>query len=338
MQNIFRILALLLCFPFIAAPSRAGDQRGSVDFRFDLSGQAQGEEVRLWIPYPVTDAAQEISEVKIGGDYAESAVYTDREHGTPMLHARWPREAASRKLTFSFTAERNKIGRSDLAARETAWDPADYARWLAPTSLGPTDGAVKELADKITAGKATVAEKARAVYEWVCENTFRDPDTRGCGKGDVCKLLDRPGGKCADISSVFVALARAAGVPSREIFGLRLGQKDGDDLTGSYHCWAEFYLPGTGWVAADPADVRKAMLKDNLKNDDPKAAELRERFWGGLDAARIKVGLGRDLDLSPKQAAGPLNYLMYPYAEVGGKPVDWLDPKTFVYSVTFRER
>ena len=117
-------------------------------------------------------------------------------------------------------------------------------------------------------------EKARAIYDWTCENTYRDPDTRGCGKGDVCALLKKPGGKCTDISSVFVALARAAGVPAREIFGIRLGKKAEEDITGWQHCWAEFYLPGYGWVPADPADVRKAMLVEKLKPEDKRTNEL----------------------------------------------------------------
>jgi hypothetical protein len=37
---------------------------------------------------------------------------------------------------------------------------------------------------------------------------------------------------------------------------------------------------------------------------------------------------GRDLLLVPRQAADPLNYFVYPYAEADGKPVEDLD-RTF---------
>jgi transglutaminase-like putative cysteine protease len=63
-----------------------------------------------------------------------------------------------------------------------------------------------KLAGKITDGKKTVLEKAKAIYDWTCVNTYRDPKTRGCGEGNICNLLANPGGKCADIHSVFVAL------------------------------------------------------------------------------------------------------------------------------------
>jgi transglutaminase-like putative cysteine protease len=166
----------------------------------------------------------------------------------------------------------------------------------------------------------------------------RDPDTRGCDTGDVCALLQKPGGKCTDISSVYIALARASGVPAREIFGIRLGKKAEEDITGYQHCWAEFYLPGYGWVPVDPADVRKAMLVEKLSPEDPKTAEAKAYFWGGIDPYRIRLALGRDLVLNPPQTGEPLNTFGYPFAQVGDHTIDWLDPANFKYKFTFKER
>lgn len=333
MQRLLHIFVYLL----FTSTTWAGPVSGNIVMEFDLSAQTVGEEAKLWIPYPVSDQNQEIGQIRIDGDFTESAVYTDRKFGTPMLFARWDKGAKSRKLYFSFAASRDEVVRRDFPALEAAWDSADYALYLAPTSLGPTDGMVGKLAEQITAGKKTVLAKARAIYDWTCENMYRDPDSRGCGPGDVCTLLDKPGGKCADIHSVYVALARAAGVPSREVFGIRQGKKDGQDITGWQHCWAEFYLPGYGWVPVDPADVRKLMLKQDLKLSDPKTAELRDYFWGGIDPYRVKLATGRDLTLAPAQQGAAVNYLMYPFAQVGDKTLDWLDPATFKYRITYRQ-
>lgn len=327
------VLCLLLC----AATAWAKDRTGVVTVDVDLSARVPGKEVKLWLPYPVSDADQSITDVKVLGNFYESAVYTDRVNGTPVLFARWGSEAQSRKLTFTFRAERREVVRRDFPLKETAWDPADYALYLRPTSLGPLDGEVKKLAERITAGKTAVLEKAKAIYDWTCENMYRDPETKGCGKGDVCALLRKPGGKCTDISSVFIALCRASGVPAREIFGIRLGKKPQEDITTWQHCWAEFYLPGYGWVPADPADVRKAMLVEKLKLDDARTRELRAYFWGGVDQYRIRLAVGRDLVLEPPQAGAPLNTFGYPYAEAGGAPLDFYDPQRFVYKITYRE-
>ena len=316
----------------------ASSRAGLVTLEVDLSAQAPAKDAKLWIPYPISDRDQKVSEIRVAGDFASSGVYTDLTYGTPMLYAEWPKEAVSRKLVFSFRVERKEVAQRNLPATEPKWNPGDYAEYLQPTSRGPIDGEVKALADRITRGKTTNLEKARAVYDWTVENMFRDPNTKGCGLGDVCQLLRKPGGKCTDISSVFIALCRASGVPAREIFSIRLGKKPEEDITTYQHCWAEFFLPGYGWVTADPADVRKAMLVEKLELDTPKTREYRAYFWGGIDPYRVVLARGRDLRLNPPQAGASLNTFGYPYAEVGGKPIDFYDPKGFSYRYTYKEQ
>jgi transglutaminase-like putative cysteine protease len=304
---------------------------------FDLSGQHAVKDVRLWIPYPVSNTDQSISNIRIDGDFADSSLHTLQDQTTQALYVEWPGASKSRQLTLSFDVSRKELRHRDLPKQDAAWQPANLAVYLEPTKLGPTDGAVKELAERIIAGKTTVLAKSKAIYDWTVENMYRDPATIGCGKGDVCYLLKNPGGKCTDISSVYVALCRAAGVPAREIFGLRLGKEATQDVTGWQHCWAEFYLPGHGWVPVDPADVRKLMLKEGVAIDTPRTVELRNYFWGGIDAYRVQLAHGRDLTLAPAQAGDALNTFGYPYAEVDGEPLDFYNPQEFVYRFEFKE-
>lgn len=333
MRRCYFIIIVVLMF--VSSNAWAGISSGRITMTIDLSGHGYDKAADLWIPYPVSNANQHISNISIEGNWSASGVYTDRVFNTPMLHARWEDGVEERKLIFSFDVTRDEVIQRDFPAKEAAWDPADYAKYLSATRLGPIDGEVKALADTIVAGQTTVLGKAKAIYDWTCENTYRDPETRGCGFGDVYRLLKEPGGKCADISSIYVALARAANVPSREIFGIRQGKKSVQDISTWYHCWAEFYLPGYGWVPVDPADVRKKMLKENLGLADEKTIAARAYFWGGIDPYRLKLSEGRDIVLNPPPSGDPINYLMYPHARVGGKTLDWLDPKTFTYSVVF---
>lgn len=334
MHKLLSLLGVLGTM-LLVSPAWSASQTGLVTMDFDLSEQPSGEEVKLWIPYPVSDQDQLISDIRVTGDYRNAAVYTEPAHGAPMLFALWDKDAKSRKLSLSFQVQRQELARRDFPAQEPRWDQADYRPYLQATRLGPTNGKVKELATTITKGQKTVRGKARAIYDWVCQNMFRDPDTRGCGTGDVSALLKNPGGKCTDISSVFVALARAAGVPAREVFGLRLGKKPQEDITQYQHCWAEFHLPGYGWVPVDPADVRKAMLVEKLTPEDPRTKTYEEYFWGGLDQYRIKLVMGRDLVLNPPQSGEPLNTFGYPFAQVDGRTIDWLAPSTFNYHFTW---
>ncbi len=336
MKRMFVLVIVLIFIPgFLFADIFPESVFGTVTMRFDLSSYPVDKDVRLWIPYPVSSAYQTISKIRVEGNYTESGVYTDKRFQTPILYARWKPGVRSRRLLFRFDAKRIEVVRRDFPARESCWNPVDYEKWLMPSSLGPTDGAVRSLAEHIVRGKISVLEKARAIYDWTCKNMYRDESVRGCGIGDVRYLLKkkRPGGKCTDIHSVFVALCRAVGVPAREIFGIRMCKKTSADITRWEHCWAEFYLPGYGWVPVDPADVRKFMLVHGLAFDDPETEKWRSYFWGAWDPYRIRLSVGRDVILNPRQAGSPLNNFGYPYAEVDGVSLDWLSPETFSYKI-----
>lgn len=305
---------------------------GNIELKLDLSDQKNGA-TKVWLPYPTSNKYQDISNLKLEGNYKNSGVYTDKKFGTTMLYAEWDKGAKSRNLTLNYSVSREEV-KLNFPTSEKPWNKDDFKIFLEATKNGPTDGVVGDLAKEITKGKTTIYDKARAIYLWTCDNMYREPKTIGCGEGDVCKLLETPGGKCADIHSVFVALCRSAGVPAREVLGSRLGKKDVQDITGWQHCWAEFYLPGTGWITVDPGDVRKLMLKKGYKNGDAGAEKLKQYFWGGIDQYRYSFGHGRDLALEPRQEDGSLNYLMYPYAEIDGKRLNYNDPKSFKYNIT----
>jgi transglutaminase-like putative cysteine protease len=112
---------------------------------------------------------------------------------------------------------------------------------------------------------------------------------------------------------LFISLARAEGIPARFEIGFPVPTGTEGTIPG-YHCWAEFFVKGVGWV---PVDISEAW-KDPKKHD---------YFFGTLDANRVQFSVGRDLTLQPKQAGGPLNYFIYPYVEVDGKPFEGIDKK-----------
>ncbi len=333
--SIFIMAAITAALP---APGRADSIHcGTVVMKFELGQYPSGKRVRLWIPFPQDGPYQEIRHVTVSGDFERREFTAAKGGEQKILYAEWGPGADSRQLNVSFDVVRKERRHREIAERG-GLDPAKFAPYLTGSSKRPVDGVVKELADKITKGHRSPLEKARAVYGWVCRNMRRDPSTRGCGKGDVCLLLGSgaPAGKCADIHSVFVALLRAAGVPAREVFGLRLGRKGVTDITQWQHCWAEFWVPGEGWVAADPGDYLKWRLGAGLLQlAVEKVLHSKEKYYfGTLPPYRVGFGVGRDVALSPPQAGPPLNYFMYPYAEVDGEPLDPLAPETFRYFIS----
>lgn len=331
-----RILWVLLCALFIfPCSSMAKERSGEVELTVTIAAPDDSKDVRVWIPYPVSNNVQDVSNVRINGNFSQSGIYGEKETGNLALYAEWATPTKDRAITLTFTATARELIKKEFPAVEPDI-PVEIKEYLKSTVFIPTDGKIKEIALHITNDKQKISEKARAVYQWVVENIVRDPNVKGCGTGEVEKVIAQRGGKCADISSVFVSVARAAGVPAREVFGLRLGKKDEEDMTGGHHCWAEFYVPGYGWVPADPSDVRKIMLANKL--DLKGAQEFVDFYFGAVDEYRITLARGgRGYYLNPRQNDGPLNYFMYPYAEVNGKSLEWLAAQTGLkYKIKFK--
>ena len=240
----------------------------------------------------------------------------------------------------------------DLTVRGTARDPGRAAleHFVRPTKLLPTDGLVKSTADEITRGARTDVDKARAIYEWIVENTRRDPQTRGCGLGDIRFILESKDfrGKCADLNALFVGLARAASIPARDVYGIRTAKSDrgykslgtsSETITKSQHCRAEVYLTGYGWVPVDPADVRKVVLEEppgNRSLDDEMVKTARTRLFGSWEMNWMAFNFAHDVEL-PGAKGGFVPFLMYPQAETDQQRLDCLDPDNFRYQITARE-
>lgn len=337
-ETVVLAILLSLTVPLLSIPrdADAKERNALVTISMNLASPPTAKMVRLWMPYPMSDGNQEITDIRIDGNFTRQGVYRERGFGNPILFAEWENVPGERTMTYAFRVARKELVSGSFPEKELLYSREEFRKELSPASVVPTDGPVKELAERITAGRTTNREKARAIYDWIVDNMHRDPNIKGCGLGEVEHLLTLLGGKCADLHSVFVGLARAAGVPSREVFGIRLPKGTEGDMTKAQHCWAEWYLPGYGWVVVDPADVRKAILERKITMEE--ARPLREYYFGAVDENRIALGTGRDLRLNPPQTGSPLNYFMYPYAEADGKPLNEdLYGFNLGYTIRFRE-
>jgi len=279
--------------------------------------------------------------VKVVKDKAESLSYFSAEFpagSMPVL------TVTSRVETKNIAVDLSAPGKAPKANK------SELQYFLQPSQLIPTDGIVKETADMVTQGAHTDIEKARAIYEWICDNTSRNPKTRGCGLGDIRFMLETKdlSGKCADLNSLFVGLARASGLPARDVFGIRvtksqLGYKSlgasSEKITKSQHCRAEVYLHQYGWVPVDPADVRKVVLEEppgNRPLDDEMVTKARKRLFGSWEMNWMAYNFGHDVNL-PGSAGKPVGFLMYPQAETANGRLDCLDPDNFKYEITSKE-
>lgn len=229
-------------------------------------------------------------------------------------------------------------------------DRSELEYFLRPTKLLPLDGIVKETAFEITRGASTELDKARAIYEWIVDNTFRNPNTRGCGRGDIRFMLESRdlSGKCADLNALYVGFARAVGLPARDVYGVRVAKSElgykslgvaSENVTKAQHCRAEVYLTNYGWVPVDPADVRKVVLEEppgNRSLSDDMVKKARARLFGAWEMNWMAYNFSHDVAL-PGSSGVPVGFLMYPQAETANGRLNSLDPDNFRYEITARE-
>jgi transglutaminase-like putative cysteine protease len=274
----------------------------------------------------------------------------DKEQALSIVSATYP-EGTKPVLTLTsvVTTKDYSVDLSKPSENHKA-SKAELDYWLQPSKYVPVDGIVLETATKATAGATTDVDKARALYAWVVQNTFRDPKVRGCGRGDIRFMLESGdmGGKCADINALYVGLARAAGIPARHVYGLRIGKSNEgykslglatDRATKGQHCRVEVYLKDYGWVPIDPADVRKVALEEppgNLALSDAMVAKAEKQLFGSWEMNWMAYNYAHDVVL-PGSAGKPVVYFMYPQAETAEGRVDPFDPDNFKYEIKSKQ-
>jgi len=126
--------------------------------------------------------------------------------------------------------------------------PADVACWLKPETLVESSNSdlARFVAKTLPGGyrsKMASYDVAQKLFEAVVAHTRYVTTT---AKPDALNALHSGHGDCGGFTSLFVACCRNAGIPARAATGMIAG-------TNQWHVWAEFYIPGFGWIPADPA-------------------------------------------------------------------------------------
>src|SRR5262249_4158232 len=143
-----------------------------------------------------------------------------------------------------------------------AADGVGTAGQLAASQFIVINDEVRRIAAEATAGKRGDLARARALYDWVYDHMQYDKSVPGWGLGDIPYCLKAGKGNCTDFHTLFIALARASGIPARWSIGFPLAYGDGrtvpatNEAVAGYHCWAEFHVRGAGWLPVDVSEAR----------------------------------------------------------------------------------
>jgi transglutaminase-like putative cysteine protease len=342
-------LALSKAVPFFAENAMSSWRTFEVTTRVEVlkpSGTTH-----IWLPAALIQNTpfQKTMANKFDAEGGSAKLTQSKQDSLGIVTATYPEHAKPVLIMTSRVSLKN-YGVDLAAPRRAHASRGELEFFLQPSKYVPTDGIVKETAQKATKGATSDIDKARAIYEWIVENTFRDPKVRGCGRGDIRFMLESGdlGGKCADLNALYVGLARAAGLPARDVYGIRVAKSElgykslgasSNVVSKSQHCRAEVYLNQYGWVPVDPADVRKVVLEEppgNRKLDDEMVSKARTRLFGSWEMNWMAYNYAHDVAL-PESSGQPLVFFMYPQAETSEGRLDPLDPDNFKYEITVKE-
>lgn len=286
-----------------AAADPAGERRFELAETIVIPAPETGQTLRAWIPLPQELPAQTVSDLDVDSPLPYR-VERDGEFGNSFLVLE-PRRPVTGPVTVTI---RYAVTRREQGAVPATLSPEERRLYTQPRGLVVVDKRIRSLARRITAGAENPEAKGRRIYDYVYAHMAYDKTAPGWGQGDTQRACEVGKGNCTDFHSLFMSLAFASGLPARFTMGLSISTTAAAGSLGkSYHCWAEFYADGKGWI---PVDISEAW-KDPAR---------KEYFFGRLDAQRITLSRGRELTLEPAQEWKPLNYFAYPYVEVGGRP------------------
>jgi uncharacterized protein (TIGR03000 family) len=297
-----------------AKPKTEASQPKTRTFLFTYSatvtGLPAGKTARVWLPVPPSNTEQEVEivskNVPPGGKIAK-----EDKHGNEILSVEAKADKDGQlplELTYRVTRKEVLGGHKGKKI-----DPDQVAMYLEPNAKVPVGGKSLELI-KDKKLPSDQLETARVLYEVVNGHMRYSKEGTSWGQGDSDWACTSGYGNCTDFHSLFMSLARAQNIPAKFEIGFPLPVKRGAGEIPGYHCWAYFRPSGHGWI---PVDISEANKNPNLK----------DYYFGNLSEDRVTFSTGRDLELVPKQAGKPLNFFIYPYVEVDGKPYDKVQKK-----------
>ena len=322
--------AFLIACSLIACLGTVAAAAGPRMFEFEYSARigplpTSGERVDIFIPIAQDGSEQEVLALDVKSSVV-GAFEFEPENGNKFWHARIDRAAGQTvDVTVLYEVARRPLARPKFDKNSRA-SLSDGERVALASSLGPDstvpiqdpvlDPILAEVKRK--ARKDTPARTARAIYDWVVDNMEYKKVGTGWGQGNTYWACSELYGNCTDFHSLFMSLARNQGIPTRFEMGFPIPEDKESGNIGGYHCWLQFYLPETGWIAVDASEASKH-------------PEQKEFLFGNQSTDKLRLTLGRDLRLGEGHEGPALNYFIYPYVEVGDEPAQVEIEKTFRY-------
>ena len=331
--------------PGVTGTDRTATFEARHEFSVDVPEGA--ERLQAWFAMPSRrDPHQRVSDWRVTAPYPTRVVRDTR--GDEFLYMEAEQPAPGRiEVVTTFTIERQEVRANLNPGKTRPHTPAELASMaadLAPSSQSVITPGIRDLATQAVGGERNPILASRRLYDAVLERVdyhVKDPkpDARktmnSSGTGSSSYTFEKCTGNCTDFHSLYAAMSRAVGIPTRAVYGSFFkGPLNGVDTDQSYHCWIEFHAPGIGWIPLDVA-VADVFTEDFQANEysRPRAdltvadgyhgpdRRLVDYYFGNIEERRVVWHRGRDLEMTdPRQAGPPLLWNPKAYVEIDGKP------------------
>ena len=282
MLSVILLLIILILSTTMVPAADDTYQRESLDLKLDVDGGfdltaaktgAKLKEVSAnLLLYPKDDYRQNVLSFNSQGAIEDGSVnffwndqvIESKEFGySALIRTGNFRKEVAEKITFP------------LILTEEEQD--EVSRYLLSTeSIDSDNPTIVNMASELVEGEDDLFKAVFLLASWVEENVEYDLNTlTETASQKASWVLENKQGVCDEISSLFIAMARAVGIPARFVSGISYTTSELFDENWQPHGWAEVYFPSVGWVSFDITfgeygyiDVTHIKLRDGFDPTD----------------------------------------------------------------------
>jgi transglutaminase-like putative cysteine protease len=302
-----------------------------VDFSVVVTPPYHTHVLKVWLPLPQSDAAQEVSGSKLSSFPTEikPVIGTEKTFGNQFAYFEFHEPQGAQIIRHQFRVKTSEL-RWNLEAAKIQpvkeWPAAFEPYRRSESQAVQVDDRFRDLVRTIVPQSRGALGDLSAVMLWANEHLIYDHHDASL-RADSVRMLTAQRGHCSDYHGFCAAMGRALGYPTRVTYGINPFPKNSPS-----HCKLEAFLPPHGWVSFDVSETQRlvqAIRKDAKLTDTEKdklAKLAADRLTSGFrDNTWFSVTRGTDYDLAPP-ASKRVPVVRTAYIEADGVALPDPDP------------
>jgi len=302
-----------------------------VDYAIVVTPPYHTKVLKVWLPLPQSDAAQEVESRSLASFPAEvkPQVGSESVFGNKFAYFEFHEPQGAQIVRHQFRVKSWELSwnlQADKIAAVEKWPKSFDVFRRGESQAVVVDERFQALLTQIVPRRGNPLADLSSVMLWVGDNFTYDHHDASL-KADSTHGLEKRRGHCSDYHGFCAAMGRALGYPTRVTYGLNTFPKNSPS-----HCKLEAYVPPYGWVSFDVSETQRlvASIKKDRQLDEARKKELiaaaTKRLTSGFrDNTWFCMTRGTDYDLVPK-ASRKVPVVRTAYIEADGVPLPDPDP------------